>query len=151
MAQTTEAWAMVNAKIEISGNGTTWTDISGWASKIEPDEGQRSAGEVWTYNGDKAIIRSGKKQSMSIKVSIVYSEGSTDPFKTVLGYFDATGGSNAYVRWSPKGGATGNYQYTSDSGVVTNCVYPSGEPQDGNPVVVGFTLRTPGVTQAAAA
>lgn len=151
MTQTTESWSMVNAKVEISSNGTTWTDISGFSSNIEPDPGKRQSGEVWTYSGDKARIEGGKKEPLNVKVSLVYTEGSTDPYNVVLGYFDATGGTKAQVRWSPKGGTTGNYQFTADSGVITEQAYPSGEPQDGKPIVCAFTLRTPGITKAAAA
>jgi len=147
MAQTTLAISMVNAYIAYSTNNSTWADISGYTNKVEPGPLTRAAGEVYTYNGDVAIVKSGKRQPLDIKFSFVYTEEATGPFKII--YDRAVADSGLYLRWAPKANTTGNYQFTSDLGVITELAWPQGDPDKGEPVVVSFTIHTPQATQAA--
>lgn len=149
MAQTTFALSMVNAYIAYSTDNSAFTDISGYANKIEPGEMTREAGEVFTYLGDVAIIKSGKRKPLDIKFSFVYTEEATGPFKIIQDR--AVAGSSLYLRWAPKGNASPNYQYTSDLGVITAFGFPKGDPDKGEPVMCDFTLHTPQVTEAAIA
>lgn len=148
MAQTTLALSMINAYVAYSTASSTtgFVDISGYANKIEPGPLTRASGEVYTYDGDIAIVKGGKRQPLDIKFSFVYAEEATGPFKIV--YDRAVANSGLYVRWAPKGSATGNYQFTSDLGVITEFVWPQGDPDKGEPVMAGFTLKTPQATQA---
>jgi hypothetical protein len=92
---------------------------------------------------------SGKRQPLDLKFSFVYAEEATGPFKVI--YDRVVAGSGLYMRWAPKGSTTGNYQYTSDLGVVTSFEFPKGDPDKGEPVMAGFTLKTPQATQSAVA
>ncbi len=149
MPQTTLAISMVNAYVAISTDNSAWTDISGYANKVEPGPMTRAAGAVYTYLGDVAIVKGGKRQPLDIKFSFAYTEEATGPFKVV--YDRAVAGSGLYVRWAPKGNSSGNYQFTSDLGVITELVWPQGDPDKGEPVVTSFTIQTPQATQAAIA
>jgi hypothetical protein len=151
MAQTTNALSMINAYVAYSTASSTtgFTDISGYANKIEPGEMTRESGEAFTYNGDVAIIKGGKRKPLDIKFSFVYTEESTGPFKMI--YDRAAAGSSLWVRWAPKGNASPNYQYTSDEGVITAIEFPKGDPDKGEPIASGFTLKVPQVTEAAIA
>ena len=151
MAQvaSSEALSMVAAKLQGSTNGTTWVDLSGYASSIEEGEMTRKAGTVFTYSGDKCIIKSGKLSPIDLNVTVVYSEDSAGAMAILLGQFQAAGGGPYYLQWSPKGGATGTWQYTTDAGVITKLPLPGGKAEDGAPVVIKFTLMTPFVTKAA--
>ena len=44
MAQTTLAASSRNAVVEISTDGSTWTDISGYAQSVSPGDGTRLTG-----------------------------------------------------------------------------------------------------------
>jgi triacylglycerol esterase/lipase EstA (alpha/beta hydrolase family) len=142
---------MVNAYVAYSTASSTtgFTDISGYNNKIEPGEITREAGEVFTYSGDVAIIKSGKRKPLDIKFSFVYTEEATGPFKMI--YDRAVAGSSIWVRWAPKGNASPNYQYTSDEGIITAFSFPKGDPDKGEPVMCDFTLKVPQVTEAAIA
>jgi hypothetical protein len=140
---------MVAASVSLSTNGTTWTDISGYTNLIEQGEMSRPTGTVYTYTGDKAIIKAGKLQPLDLSVTLVYSEDTTAPYGTVLTAFQTTGGATMYLKWSPKGGATGVKQYVTDAGIITKMNLPGGKSEGGDPVVVKFTLQTPFVTQSA--
>jgi len=149
MAQTTGGISFKSNKIEISTNGTTWADISGFANSVSVDGGDRQTGEAYTYDGDTAIIAIGKREPVEVTVRVVYTEGTGDPFETVRAAYE--GGTNLYVRWSPKGGTAGNFQFATGAGYVTAFGYPVGEAGSGDPVLVEFTVMAASITKSAVA
>lgn len=148
MAQTTVGTSFKDAKIETSTNGTTWTDISGFATSVDLDGGDRQTSEAYTFDGDTAIITKGKREPIEVTVSIVYSEGVSDPQASVVSAYEA--GTDLYVRWTPKGATTGNKNYTGKGTVTTN-PYPKGEADGGDTLLTEFTLITPAITVGTAA
>ncbi len=146
MAQTTNAISFAGAKVEVSTDGTTWTDISGFATAVELGGGERQTGTAFTFDGDTAIIRGGKREPLEVTVRVVYTEGASDPAETVRAAYE--NGTDLYIRWSPKGGASGDALFTTDAAVVTTPPYPAGEAGSGDPVVIEFTALTPKVTRS---
>jgi hypothetical protein len=146
MAQTTGALSAKNAVIEVSTNGSSWTDISGFANKVDPGDQTREVGDAYTFDGDTAIITAGKRKPLDLKCSVLYTEGASDPFETVRTAYEA--GTALYLRFTPKAATTGNFRFTSDTGLVTKFGYPPLEPEKGEPIVIDFTLETPKVTKA---
>ena len=55
MAQTTGSVAQSNFKIEVSTNGSAWTDISGQSNTVETDGGEHQTGEQYTADGDVPV------------------------------------------------------------------------------------------------
>lgn len=147
MPQTTTALSAVDAKIEFSTDGTTWIDISGSSNSIEPGEQSRQSGEVYTFQGDTAIITAGKREPLEIEVKVVFTPTAGEAWATVRPAFEAAGGKG-YLRWSPQGGSTGQKQYTTDAGVLTSLTYPPAVADDANPIMTGFKLKTPKVTES---
>ncbi|MDR3572856.1 MAG: hypothetical protein P4L50_03260 [Anaerolineaceae bacterium] len=145
MTQTLSGMSFVNTKIEMSTNGTIWTDISGFANQIKVDGGDRDTGEAYTFNGDKAIVTAGKRKPTNLKCLAIYTEGLSDPSEILRGCYEAA--SPIYLRWSPKGGNSGNFQFVSDPGIVTSEPYPDGEAKTADPIVIDFTIATPGITR----
>lgn len=143
-----EVLSMVANKIEISTNGSSWTDASGYSGLIEPGEMTRNSGVAFTYSGDKAIIKGGKLQPLTLDVTLLYTEDASAIYTTLLTQFQTAGGGALYLRWSPKGGASTQKQYTSDAGIITKLQLPGGDPEKGEPVKAKFTLQTPYVTQS---
>ena len=74
MPQTTGGLSAVNAQVEVSTNGSAWTDISGSSNKVEPSGGERQSGEAYTHDGDVAIITGGKREPIELTLSFVYTE-----------------------------------------------------------------------------
>lgn len=147
--QTTGALSARNATIEISNDGATWSDISGFANSVEPSGGNRQTGEAYTLDGDTAIITSGKREPLEIQVNIVYTEGTTDPFETVRAAYEA--GTNLYVRWAPKGGQSGEFRFTADAGPLAEFQYPVTTASEAAPIMAGFKVKTAKVTKAVVA
>jgi len=149
MAQTEGGISFVDCKVETSPDDSVWTDISGFNASVALGGGSRQTGEAYTFDGDTAIIKGGKREPLEITVRVVYTEGASDPFEVVRALYEA--GSDFYVRWSPKGGDSSEFLFTSDAGIITNPPYPSGEAGSGDPVMIEFTLKTPKVTKSVVA
>jgi hypothetical protein len=150
MAQTTSGLSWVAAKVEMSTNGTTWTDMSGWETAVAVSGGERMTGETYTTDGDTPIITAGKRGPVDLTVRYVYTEVATDPFKVALDAYETAGGGAFYVRYSPKGGAVGDYQYTVDTlnNVLVQPGYPMGEAGSADAILGEIVLKTAKLTRA---
>jgi len=148
MTQAT-GFSAVNAKVEYSVNGTVWTNISGFANSVKPGAGTRQTGIRFTAEGDTAIITSGKRGSMDVDVSVIYTEAaSPDPFEAMRAAYESVGGGPVYLRWAPKGDTPGNSLFTSDVGVLKKFDYPSTDSEDAKPLAISFTIETAKLTKS---
>ncbi len=146
MAQTTGGISMRSNKIEASVNGSSWTDISGFSNKVEWDGGERATGTAETFDGDTQIITAGKRGSVKVKASIVYTEGASDPVEVARAAYEA--GTPYYLRWSPKGGGSTTFQYTTPAGFIKKPVLPGGDANSADPVMVEIELEVAYVTKS---
>jgi len=148
MAQTSDGISMIDCKLEYSVNGSDWTDVSGYAASVDPGSHTRKTGLAYTFDGDTAIIRSGKREPIDLNMRVVYTEGSADPFRDLLAYHEA--GSQVYFRYSPKGGDSGEEQFTSDAGYMTDFPWPGGEAESGDVVMLEWKFQCPKLTRGTA-
>jgi hypothetical protein len=147
MAQTTSGMSPTNMYVGVSTDGNSWVDVSGFANSVEISGGERETGNAYTFDGDTAIIKAGKRGPLTVTVRGVYTE-TADKFydETVDAY---TAGSSFYVRWSPGGGDSGDLGFTTSAGIVKNNPYPGGATDDATPVMVELVLECASVTEAA--
>lgn len=148
MTQTIGALPSAVGKLEIGTDGVVWVDISGSAMSLDAPEQARMSGEAYTLDGDIAIITGGKREPMELAFSIVYSEVANEAWDEAQDIFETVGGGDVYVRWSPGGGDVGDWQFTSDRGVLTGLTYPGTNAGEGGPIMTGFKVKTAQVTQA---
>lgn len=141
MTQTTDGLSMVDCSVEYSLNGSDWTDISGFAASAEPDGGERQTAEAYTFDGDVAVVRAGKRDPLELTYKIVYTEGTADPYAALLPYYEA--GSQVYFRHSPKGGDSTEFMFTSDAGYITKMLPPGGEAEGGDVIMTEIAFKTP--------
>lgn len=149
MAQTTGAISSKEFKIETSTDGAAWEDQSGIAMKINPGQSQRMSGEAYTPTGDTPIITTGKRQPIEDTVEYVYTEGASELFEDVRAAHEAD--SDFYLRYSPKGGQAGEFQFSTAKGKVTVFSNPPMDAGSGAPVVCSFTLKHAGWTKSVVA
>jgi hypothetical protein len=149
MTQTTGGISFVNCKVEFSANGSSWTDVSGMASTIDVGGGARATGEAYTFDGLNAIVRRGKAESYEITIESIYTEATNEAYAMTKTAYEA--GSDLYVRWSPKGGTSGNKMFTSSVGIVTDPPYPKGEAGSGDPVLITTKIKCTTITESTVA
>lgn len=148
MPQVTGSMSWANAKVEYSVNGTVWNDISGAENSVKVDGGARQVGEAYTNLGDTAIITQGKREPVDVEVNVLYTDSLSEPFELFRALYEA--GTLVAVRWSPKGGSTGQRQYATDLCPISEFAYPQGEAGSADPLMTAFKLHSPKVTDAAA-
>lgn len=146
MAQTADALSARNAQIEVSADNVTWVDISGSASAVTPSDQTRQSGVAYTFDGDTGILTGGKREPLEIQVRIVYTGTASEAFATVRAIHEDDG--EIYLRWSPQGGAPGDKLYTTAKGVLTAFIYPPVDTEEAGPIMAGFTVTTPSVTES---
>jgi hypothetical protein len=149
MTQTTGGFSATDAKIEYSLAGSTWVDISGFANSLKPGPLTRASGARWTHDGDTAILTAGKLGTLDIDVSMIYTEGTGDAMAVALTQMQTVGGGPLYLRWSPKGGSTGESQFTTSAGVLKKLDLPATDTEDPKPCAVSFTVEVATITKAA--
>jgi len=150
MAQTTNAVPQACQKVEISTDVFVahTLDISGETMSVAGVEQSRVTGEVYTFDGDTAIVKGGKRQPMDVTFAIVYTEDAAEAYEIIRAVFETAGcDCTLSVRWSPAGGSVGDKQLTM-TGILSNFIYPAGEASAGNPIAAGFTIRGPSVSTA---
>lgn len=147
MAQTTGGTSFRNVALEYSVGATLWTDISGALNAIDVSGGDRKSGEAYTAVGETPIVTFGKKEPIELTAKVVYTEVTTEAYLLALTAKNA--GTEWYLRWAPKGTATGNYRYTTGVGQVTSCTEPAGDVGNGEPVLVSWKFRCAAITPAA--
>ena len=147
MAQTTAAESARNAVVEISADGSSWTNISSVCQTVSPGDGSRKTGEANTFDGDGTIVVAGKQEAQESTLKIIYTEDGVG-YEVLRGYF-ASANSALYLRVAPRGATTGNYRHTSAKGVITQFPYfPDLDAGSGDVMATEMTVRHPGWTKA---
>src|SRR4051794_32623662 len=147
MAQTTGGTSAVNAVVEWSTNGSSWTLFSSHGNKVTTSGGQRKTGEIETFDGDTVALTPGKRGSIDVKVAAVYTETAGEIQQIARAAQQAA--TPFYLRWSIKAATTGNLRYTTSAGYLTDAIFPQVDASDAKPMMTMLTLKTPEVTCAA--
>lgn len=137
-------YTMKNCKVELSAGGTTWTDITSDANSVSMSGFELQTNAIGLFGQAKTEQAVGGYSIGTITIRAMYTETTTSGWG--LAHTAWVNRTNLYVRWSPRGGTTGQYRYTSDAGYVKNPVWPVGE--DGPAQVMSeIVIETPFVTQ----
>ena len=151
MPQTTDGLSSVNAVIEIAIQDAVptldaeWTDISGESNTIDAGEQSRMSGETYTFDGDTAIITTGKREPVEVTLNIVYTEVVDSPYDELDTAFKAN--TKLHVRWFPKGFVVGNYQFSMSPAWLTALTEPGMDAGSPDPLMVAFTIKAPEATR----
>lgn len=159
MTQTTGAFNIRNCKVEVSVNGSSWTDISGSAAGLEAPEQVRVADYQHTLDGDAAIVLPGKLEPTEVTCKFVHTEVASEAAEVLRTAFENDGTGVIYFRYTPRGATTGNYIYTAckDAGTALACpvssfVYPgASEANDAKPILGSFKVLVPCFVKSAVA
>jgi hypothetical protein len=99
-----------------------------------------------------SVFQQGKKEQTignfalgSVTIRAMYNEAADSAWDVANEAFE--GRTPIYVRWSPRGGATGQLQFTTDPGYVKNPIWPGGEA-NASPIMPEIVVETPWVTKA---
>jgi len=147
MAQTTGAMNTVNGLIEVSANGSSWTDISGSTNKVEAPSQDADTGEAATLDGQYMIGATGKFKPLDISVTVLYTEVADEAYDFIKTQA-AIDGRPLYLRWSPAGGEVGDQRFFTANaagvlaaGSIASMPFPGADAAQAAPTVLMFKVR----------
>lgn len=140
MAQTSNALPMSCARVRVSTDCESWTNISGSSNGVTPDAVERMTGETYTFDGLRAIVKAGKLQPANVTVRIVYTELNIEAYEIAQAIFETVGcGADICVAWSPGGGDVGDEEFTVQ-GVLKSWQYPAVDATTAGPILTEFVV-----------
>ena len=137
-----------NSRIEISPDGTTWTDVSGYSSMLSVSGGDRAIGKFFNFSDDVPQLTPGKRDSLEIALKIALTQANTDADGKARIAYET--GAAFYVRWTPGLFASGQKQFTSGKGIVKSYQYPQGGAESSDPLVLDSVVAVPSITKGLA-
>lgn len=145
MTQTTGAMYGIDSKLEMTTNGgSTWTDFSGQSNTIDPgDGGVRDQGKFFTFDGDKAIVRVGKRNPVSLKIKVAYTENDAELFEIAHGCYENK--TLVQLRWTFL--PTSLFRWKTDAGYIYKCAPPMAGADKPDILSVDFEVYCPGVEE----
>jgi hypothetical protein len=152
MSQTDDAISMALSSVEMSTDFSNWDDISGFAAKITRGGGARKHGSYNTAGTDTPGLTTGPREPTELTLDIVYTEGGSDAWQALRTAFE-TPGAVCYLRYSPQGGNSGDFIYTTtdNHSKIIECPEPVGDFGSGDPVFVQAKVVTAAVNQTTVA
>lgn len=149
MPQTTGGGTFRVANVDVSPDGAAWTDVSGQGAGISTGGGTRAHGTQHTYEGDTPIVKSGKRAEKTLTCRFVYSEIAAEAFEVCRAIYE-TPGAECWVRYFPFGDDDGNFIFETGQGIMTDFLYPEGEPGPGEIIMGEFTMVCASISKDAA-
>lgn len=124
--------------------------IESWASMVSVSGGDTPISNFNTFN--VAIVYTGEQNPYKVTVTAVYTESAaTDLFPEIYDDYVANPGLAYDVRWWPQGNSTGNFQYTTSGGKLTNVTMPDWDATSAGPSTFQFTIDCSSITRTTAA
>ncbi len=141
--------------VELSTNGTTWTDFSDYISVIAPDAVTRDTAEAGVFGEDTKVTAVGHKNPIEVSLRAVYADATatTNPFSFVWAQWTTNCGGSMAVRWAPAGCATTNQVFSTATATghysrLISQTPPSGDADDVAPIMWEATIRAPDLYKA---
>lgn len=129
---TANAITSADYKIEYSANGTTgWVDWSTFVTQIDSTDGDVALVLLRTFADNVPDILRGKKNTLKATLKCVYTEAAAEPGDVLYTAQDT--GVSVYLRASPRGGQTGEQQFTSSQMFVkSGAIHPPSATAEGS-------------------
>jgi hypothetical protein len=142
--------------VELSTDGTTWTDFSDWITVLEPPEITRMSGEAYVYGEDVPVITGSKRQPVEVPIRGVYEDATatSDPFVYLWNVMTTSCGGRCHIRWAPAGCTTTSQVFSTATGTadvygeLIGLTPPSGPADDGSPLLWAATIKAPQLYKA---
>lgn len=127
-------------EVELTGADSAWADIDSWATEVSVSPGTVPIQDTYPFEGN-VITFAGSRGSDEVTVTVVYTEGSTDPFQNIFDRFASASGPDFGVRWVPQGSASGNFRFEITVGKLIACSLPQGGGDAATATVFDFTVQ----------
>lgn len=134
-----------DCKVEVNLASAGWADISSWGAEVSTGGGEIPYSELKLFAGPAEVFV-GSKGTVDVNVSILYTEGSTTPYRNLRDAYEANNDISCEVRFTPQGDGSGGRRYTTVGGKLLNVPLPNGNSDADEPNVVTFVVQAGSVT-----
>lgn len=141
--------------VQLSTDGTTWTDFSDYLTVITPDAVTRPTAEEFVFGEDTAATAVGHRNPLEVTIRSVYvdSTATTNPFSYIWAQWTTNCGGSLAVRWAPAGCATTNQVFSTATATghysrLISQTPPGGDAGEPGPTMWEATVRAPELYRA---
>lgn len=131
-------------QVDLTPASPAWADIDSWSTDIAFSGEQIPTNSAYPFKGS-AIVFTGVKGPAQIVCTVVYTEGTADPFYNIRTLFESGDNNPMDIRWQPDGSGTGKLLFTSSGGKLVACPPPTGSGDASSANVVQFTIEADSV------
>lgn len=137
------------AEVDIDLGATgSFAEIESWTVSVAQSGGEVATGNQPVLTGTQ-IVTTGAKAPITLTVTVIYTEGATDPFYNIYEAYNAGSNSRkAELKWNKKAATTGDYRFTSSGGKLTHCSLPVPDASGAGTATFTFTIQCSSVTRA---
>ena len=136
--------------VELSTNGTTWSDFSDWLAVVDPSPVTRPTAEQAVFGEDTMATAVGKREPIEVTIRSVYTEGTTtaDPFYYIWSQWTTACGGALAVRWAPAGCTTDHQVFSTATATghysrLISQTPPGGDAGEPGPIMWEAVVRAP--------
>lgn len=133
-------------EVDLTPSSSSFAGIDSWATEVAVSGGDTPITQVYPFTSD-VIVLPGNRTPYTVTVTVLYTEGSTDPFKNINDHYNNGPGDAFDVQWSPLGSGEGGYLFTTSGGKLTNVTLPQGSGDAATPTTFQFTVQCSSITQ----
>jgi len=136
--------------VELSTDGTTWTDFSDYLTVLEPGAVTRDTGDVAVFGEDTKATGVGRRNPLEITIRSVYVDATatTNPFRFIWAQWTTACGGALAVRWAPAGCTTDDQVFSTATATghysrLISQTPPGGDAGDAAPITWEAVIRAP--------
>lgn len=113
--------------------------IDSWATEVTMSGEDIPTTQTYPFAGT-AVGFTGVKGPATVNCTIIYTEATQDAYYQLRARFEGSDGPVCNIRWSPKGTAANNRNFTTVGGKLIACPPPTGAGDANTPNQVTFSI-----------
>ena len=130
-------------EVDLTPSSSSFANIDSWASEITVSDEEVGTSETYTFTHTGPIIFAGNLGPVTVDVTYVYTEGTTDPYYNIKNHSIGTAFD---VRWGPAGAGSGGNAFTTSGGLLVRRSLPQGAADGSTATVCSFGVRCSSVS-----
>jgi hypothetical protein len=130
-------------EVDLTPDSSSFANIDSWTTSVSINDLTVSTTEEYTFTHTGPIVFSGNPGPREVTVTCVYTEGATDPWTNINSH---SIGTDMDIRWSIGGGSSGDLQYTTSGGLLTNVSPPQPVADGSTSLKFSFTVKASSVS-----
>lgn len=128
-------------------SASAFAEVTTWTSEVSVSGGDVPTSRLYLFQATGPVIFEGNRNPYRVVVTSIYTEGANDPFTEIWKKHEDPATNFASdlramnVRYSPKGGNSGNAQFTTGGGKLVDVTPPQNSAEATDATRFSFTVE----------